>query len=59
VTSTAPASTLTSTATQISTSTVTQTNSAIPSWAYAAMAILLLAGLAVGYVVKRPPTRQN
>ncbi|MGA2665455.1 MAG: hypothetical protein ABSF83_10965 [Nitrososphaerales archaeon] len=47
-------STLTSTATQISTSTVTQTNSVIPGWAYGLMAVLLVAGLAIGYVLKRP-----
>ncbi|MGA2664737.1 MAG: hypothetical protein ABSF83_07320 [Nitrososphaerales archaeon] len=58
-TTTAPASTLTSTATQVSTSTVTQTTSGVPDWIYGAMAVLLLAGLAAGYVLKRPPTRQG
>jgi uncharacterized membrane-anchored protein YhcB (DUF1043 family) len=38
---------------------VTQTTSVIPSWAYAAMAVLLLAGLAIGYVVKRPSAKQR
>jgi hypothetical protein len=33
---------------------VTQTNSVIPGWAYGLMAVLLVAGLAIGYVLKRP-----
>jgi protein-S-isoprenylcysteine O-methyltransferase Ste14 len=45
---------VTSTATQTATSTVTQTNSTTPGWAYGVMVVLLLAGLAIGYVVKRP-----
>lgn len=45
------------TVTQTATSTVTQTTSAIPDWAYGLMVVLLLAGLAIGYVVKRPQTR--
>ena len=45
-TATAPPSTVTST------STVTQTTSSIPGWAYAVMAVLLILGLAIGYVVK-------
>ena len=49
----------TSTATQTTTSTVTQTTSSIPDWAYGVMVFLLLAGLAIGYVVKRPTTRQG
>lgn len=32
--------------------TTTQASSSVPSWAYALMAILLVAGLAVGYVVR-------
>jgi hypothetical protein len=31
---------------------VTQTTSSIPGWAYAVMAVLLILGLAIGYVVK-------
>jgi hypothetical protein len=38
---------------------VTQTSSTIPSWAYGAMVLLLLIGLAIGYVVKRPPVKQS
>jgi hypothetical protein len=65
---TGPTTTLTSTATttaapvtftNTSTSTVTQTTSAIPGWAYAAMVVLLLIGLAIGYVVKRPSVKQS
>jgi hypothetical protein len=52
---TGPASTVTNTAT----STVTQTTSVIPDWAYGVMAVLLLAGLAIGYVVKRPSTQKG
>jgi len=58
-TSTAPSSTIThtQTTTQTATTTLVQTTSIIPDWAYGVMAILLILGLAVGYVVKRPPTR--
>jgi hypothetical protein len=42
--------------TQTVTSTTTVTNSSVPGWAYGGMAALLVAGLAVGYVIKRPPT---
>jgi hypothetical protein len=58
---TGPTTTVTSTATatQTTTSTVTNTSSVIPGWAYGAMAALLLIGLAVGYVVKRPPARPS
>ena len=38
------------------TSTQTVTLSTIPTWAYATMAAFLIAGVAVGYVLKRPPT---
>ena len=41
------------------TSTVTQTTSAIPGWAYGVMVVLLLVGLAIGYVVKRPSVKQS
>jgi hypothetical protein len=54
VTSTAPASTLTVTSTGTATSTATNSSSAIPDWAYGLMAVLLLIGLAIGYVVRRP-----
>ncbi len=57
---TGPASTVTNT----STSTVTQTTSTIPSWAYGVMLVLLILGLAFGYVVKnlvpnRPAVRDG
>ena len=52
---TGPGSTVTNTAT----STVTQTTSAIPGWAYGVMVVLLLVGLAIGYVVKRPSIEQS
>ncbi|MGD0636947.1 MAG: hypothetical protein ABSA72_02765 [Nitrososphaerales archaeon] len=52
-TTTAPPSTVTTT------STVTQTTSSIPSWAYGLMVVLLLLGLAIGYVVKRPSIKQG
>jgi hypothetical protein len=51
-TSTLPASTTTTT------QTVTQTATAfssLPGWSYALMAVLLLAGLGLGYVLKRAP----
>jgi protein-S-isoprenylcysteine O-methyltransferase Ste14 len=56
-TTTVPASTVTSTATQVST--VTQTTSTTPDWVYGAMVVLLLAGLAIGYVVKRPSIQKG
>jgi carbohydrate-binding DOMON domain-containing protein len=52
---TGPASTVTNTAT----STVTQTTSSIPDWTYGAMVVLLILGLAIGYVVKRPSARAS
>jgi len=59
ITSTAPPTTLTTTitTTQTATSTVTQTTSATPDWTYGAMVVLLLIGLAIGYVVKRPSVK--
>jgi cobalamin biosynthesis Mg chelatase CobN len=42
------------TSTTTTTSTVTKTNSVVPTWAYGIMAVLLIVGLAVGYVVRRP-----
>lgn len=36
------------------TSTVTQDTSSVPTWAYATMVVLLIVGLAVGYIVRRP-----
>jgi hypothetical protein len=61
VTSTAPPSTRTSTqtTTQTATTTVMQKTSSIPGWAYGVMVLLLLIGLAIGYVVKRPPVKQS
>jgi hypothetical protein len=61
VTSTAPPSTRTSTqtTTQTAISTVTQTTSTTPGWAYGAMVLLLLIGLAIGYIVKRPSVKQT
>jgi protein-S-isoprenylcysteine O-methyltransferase Ste14 len=54
---TSPPSTVTSTSTRIST--LTQTSSSIPEWAYGVMAVLLIVGLAIGYVVKRPSAKQG
>jgi predicted S18 family serine protease len=54
----APA-TLTETSTQTTTSTVTQTTSTVADWAYGAMVILLLIGLAISYVIKRPTVKQK
>jgi hypothetical protein len=48
-----------STVTNTATSTVTQTTSAIPAWAYGAMVVLLLVGLAIGYVVTRPTVKKS
>jgi hypothetical protein len=58
---TAPPTTLTDTqmTTQTATSVMTQTSSAVPDWAYGAMAVLLLIGLAIGYAVKKPSTQQK
>ncbi len=63
VTVTLPASTSsvqpTTVTTQTITSTATPAASATPSWAYAAMAVLLIIGLTAGYTVKgRPPGRR-
>jgi high-affinity Fe2+/Pb2+ permease len=41
------------------TTTSTTTTTTVPGWAYGVMVVLLLAGLAIGYVVKRPTTRQG
>jgi len=46
--------TTTVTTTQTATSTTTRSSSSVPTWAYAAMAVLLIVGLAVGYIVRRP-----
>jgi hypothetical protein len=66
VTSTAPPTTVTSTQTSTATappttvtSTLTQTTSTTPGWAYGVMVVLLLIGLAIGYVVKRPSVKQK
>jgi len=44
----------TATTTQTVTSTTTQNTSSVPAWAYATMAVLIIVGLAIGYIVKRP-----
>jgi phospholipase C len=46
----------TTTSTETMTSTITQTASSVPSWAYATMAILLILGLAAGYMFKGRPS---
>ncbi len=46
--------TVTSVTTQLGPTTTTQTSSSVPTWAYAIMILLLIAGLAVGYAIKRP-----
>jgi hypothetical protein len=38
---------------------VTLTTSSIPDWAYGAMVVLLLVGLAIGYLVTRPSVKQS
>jgi hypothetical protein len=45
-------STVTQTQTQTQTTTVTQSASGLPAWGYAALVVLLLVGLAVGYVAR-------
>ena len=54
--------TTTSSASSASTTTTptvaTETSSVVPIWAYGAMAALLIAGLAIGYVIRRPPRRR-
>jgi hypothetical protein len=37
------------------TSTTTLTSSSVPTWAYVTMSILLVAGIATGYIVRRRP----
>jgi len=58
-TTTMPATTTTLTNSQITTQTVTSTtsltSSSVPIWAYVTMSILLIAGIATGYMVKRRP----
>jgi len=46
--------TSTTATTQTVTSTTSQSSSSVPTWAYATMVVLLIVGVAVGYVVKRP-----
>jgi|GEM_PF-5804365 hypothetical protein len=36
------------------TSTTTQDTPSVPKWAYATVVVLLIVGLALGYIVKRP-----
>jgi hypothetical protein len=50
--------TSTTTATQTVVSTTTQSSSSVPTWAYATMVVLLIAGLTVGYFIKRPPVNK-
>lgn len=58
-TTTMPAATTTLTNSQVMTQTVTSTttltSSSVPIWAYVTMSILLIAGIATGYVVRRRP----
>jgi len=54
---TGPGTTVMSTETV--TSTVTGTVQTVPTWAYAAMVLLLLVGLGVGYTVQRSPARSD
>jgi hypothetical protein len=46
------------TTTTTTTQTVVQAASSVPSWAYAAMGLLLLVGAVIGYVAKRSPSRK-
>ncbi len=48
-------STTTQTSTQTATQTLTTTVASIPLWAYGLMGLLLLGGLALGYLIRRPP----
>jgi predicted GH43/DUF377 family glycosyl hydrolase len=52
---TGPTTTVTSTQTVGYYPPTTPISSSVPTWAYAVMAVLLVVGLAVGYVIKRPP----
>jgi phospholipase C len=54
-TTTVTGPTTTRTSTQVVPLNVTENTSAVPAWVYATMALLLIIGLSVGYVVKRPP----
>lgn len=47
-------STATATTVSVAVSTYTQTVQGVPSWSYAVMALLLVVGLFVGYVLRRP-----
>jgi len=42
------------TSTTTTTSLVIKTNSILPTWAYGIMAVLLIVGVAVGYIIRRP-----
>jgi hypothetical protein len=55
ITTTAPGATSTTTSTTTEVSTAAQTTSTMPGWAYALMGVLLVAGITVGYVVRRGP----
>jgi len=54
ITSTASGTTSTATVTSTSVSTNVQTTNNVPGMAYAVMAVLLIGGVAVGFVAKRP-----
>lgn len=61
-----PAGTILVTATVVSTTTVlssatttiTKTSSSVPTWGYGAMAAMLLVGIGVGFVIKKPPAKK-
>jgi hypothetical protein len=52
---TPPATTFTT----IQTTTSTTQVSSVPTWAYAAMFVLVVIGLVVGYVIKRPSVSKS
>jgi hypothetical protein len=49
----APPATSTTTMTSITVSTNVQTTTTVPGWTYATMAVLLVGGVGVGFVVRR------
>jgi len=53
ITTTAPGTTSTTTTTSITVSTNVQTTTTVPGWTYATMAVLLVGGVGVGFVVRR------
>lgn len=58
VTVTLPITTTATTTVLGPTATTTHTSPSVPVWAYAVMVILLFAGLAIGYVMKKPPVNE-